>query len=117
MVGVETRRFGVEQEVIELARRLDIPTVTTFMGRGLLVGKDVPLQGTYMGVVGDARLARLVESSDALFLLGVLLSDTNFGLSERKIDFRTTVLACDGQVSLGYHTYPGIPLPPLWLRP
>jgi indolepyruvate decarboxylase len=36
MVGVEVRRFGLEEKVAELARRLGLPVVTSFMGRGLL---------------------------------------------------------------------------------
>jgi indolepyruvate decarboxylase len=110
VVGVEVRRFGLEPEVARLARTLGIPVATSFMGRGLLAGEDVPLQGTYLGVAGDPELTRLVESSDALILLGVILSDTNFGISRRKIDLRRSILAVDGQVSLGYHVYPDLPL-------
>ena len=110
MVGVEIRRYGLEDEVRELCQKLDIPVVTTFMGRGLLAGQDVPLQGTYMGMAGDSELTQLVENSDALMLLGVLLSDTNFGISEKKIDLRKTILASDGQVSLGYHSYLNMPI-------
>ena len=36
MVDVEVRRYGLEAKVAELTRRLGIPVVTTFMGRGLL---------------------------------------------------------------------------------
>lgn len=110
MVGVEIRRFGLEEEVRELAQKLDVPVVTTFMGRGLLAKQDVALKGTYMGKAGDREITGLVENSDALILLGVLLSDTNFGISEKKIDLRKTILASDGQVSLGFHSYLNMPL-------
>ena len=110
MVGVEIRRYGLEDAVMELCQKLDIPVVTTFMGRGLLAEKDVALKGTYMGRAGDANVTGLVENSDGLVLLGVLLSDTNFGVSEKKIDLRKTILASDGKVSLGYHNYQDIPL-------
>ena len=115
MVGVEIRRYGLEQEVALLSCKLGIPVVTTFMGKGLLAGQPVDLRGTYMGIAGEQSLTDLVESSDGLFLLGVLLSDTNFGISEKKIDLRKTVLACDGSVSLGFHVYPNIPLQELVL--
>ncbi len=115
MVGVEIRRYGLEQEVALLSRKLGIPVVTTFMGKGLLAGQPVDLRGTYMGIAGEQSLTDLVESSDGLFLLGVLLSDTNFGISEKKIDLRKTVLACDGSVSLGFHVYQNIPLQELVL--
>jgi len=110
MVGVEVRRYALEQKVAELARRLGLPVVTSFMGRGLLVGEDAPLAGTYLGVAGEPEVTRMVEESDALFLLGVILSDTNFGVSRRKIDLRHTIQALDRRVALGYHLYPEIPL-------
>ena len=115
MVGVEIRRYGLEQDVALLSRKLGIPVATTFMGKGLLAGQPVDFRGTYMGIAGEQALTELVESSDGLFLLGVLLSDTNFGISEKKIDLRRTVLACDGSVSLGFHTYHNIPLQELVL--
>jgi indolepyruvate decarboxylase len=113
MVGIEIRRYGIETEVAELARKLGIPVVTTFMGRGLLTDAEElsgVLAGTYLGVAGDPAITALVEQSDCLILLGVILSDTNFGVSEKKIDLRKTILACDGQVSLGFHLYPQLPL-------
>ena len=110
MVDVEVRRFGLEPQVAALARRLGIPVVTSFMGRGLLENADAPLVGTYLGLAGTAEVSTLVEDSDALLLLGVIVCDTNFGVSARRVDLRRAVQAFDGQVTLGFHTYPGIPL-------
>jgi indolepyruvate decarboxylase len=110
MVGIEVRRYRLEQEVAELARRLGVPVVTGFMGRGLLANADAPLRGTYLGMAGDPELTRLVEESDGLFLLGEIVSDTNFGASVRKIDLRKTVHAWKGEVRLGYHVYPDVQL-------
>ena len=109
MVDVEVRRYGVEDKVAALATRLGIPVVTTFMGRGLLSGHGVVL-GTYLGAAGQPEITNLVEGSDGLLLLGVILSDTNFAVSERKIDMRRAVLAIDRQIQVGHHAYPDIPL-------
>lgn len=110
MVGVEVRRFGLETKVGELARRLGVPVVTSILGRGLLSGIEAPLVGTYLGVAGRPEVTDLVEQSDALLLLGVIISDTNFGVSTRQIDLRKTIQALDQRVTLGYHTYSDIPL-------
>ncbi|MFO1398563.1 MAG: indolepyruvate/phenylpyruvate decarboxylase [Burkholderiales bacterium] len=110
MVGVEVRRFGLEARVAALASTLCVPVVTSIMGRGLLAETSTPPLGTYLGVAGEPELTKRVEDSDALFLLGEIISDTNFGVSVRKIDMRHTIRALDGQVTLGYHTYPDIPL-------
>jgi indolepyruvate decarboxylase len=108
LVGVEIRRFGIEAKVAELARRLALPVVTTFMGRGLMTGCNADLLGTYLGVAGPAAITRAVEDSDALLMLGVIISDTNFGVSETAIDMRGAILALDGAVTIAHHVYPRI---------
>jgi len=110
MVGVEVRRFDLEARVAALAVRLGLPVVTSMMGRGLLSGTATPPMGTYLGMAGSPEITERVERSDALFLLGVIVSDTNFGVSARKIDLRRTIRAQDGAVTLGFHTYADIPL-------
>lgn len=110
MVGVEVRRFGLEARVAELARRLGVPVVTTFMGRGLLADADVPLHGTYLGLAGDPAVTALVEGSDGLLLLGVIVSDTNFAVSAQRIDLRHTLHAFDDRVTMGHHAYHDVPL-------
>jgi indolepyruvate decarboxylase len=63
-----------------------------------------------MGVAGLPEVTRLFEESDGLFLLGEIICDTNFAVSETKIDMRKTIQALDGQVSIGYHRYSQLPL-------
>ncbi len=110
MAGVELRRYRLEAKVAQLARRLGLPVATSFMGRGLLTAPEAPLIGTYMGVAGDPEVTEMVENSDALLLLGVILSDTNFGVSARHINMRRVIAAADREVRLGFHIYPNVPL-------
>ncbi|MDO9072041.1 MAG: indolepyruvate/phenylpyruvate decarboxylase [Rubrivivax sp.] len=110
MVGVEVRRYGLEERVAELARRLACPVVTSFMGRGLLAEAEVPLLGTYLGLAGDLALSERVEQSDGLLLMGVIVSDTNFAVSSRRIDMRKTIQVYDGDVVMGHHVYPAVPI-------
>ena len=110
MVDIEVRRYGCEARVALLAERLGIPVVGTFMGRGLLSGHEGVVRGTYMGAAGQRAVTELVEGSDGLLLLGVILSDTNFAVSEQKIDMRRAMLAIDREVQVGHHVYPNVPL-------
>ena len=110
VAGVEIRRFGLEARVAELAHRLGLPLVTTFMGRGTFAGTDASVLGTYLGLAGDAALAERVEGSDAPLLLGVILADTNFGVSGRRLDARRTIVAADGEVVHRHRTYRRMPL-------
>ena len=108
LVDVEIRRYGVEAKVAALAARLGLPVVSTFMGRGLLSG--YPVAGTYLGAAGQPAITQLVEGSDALLLLGVILSDTNFAVSERAIDMRRAMLVLNREVQVGHHLYRDIPM-------
>ncbi|MBI5258885.1 MAG: indolepyruvate/phenylpyruvate decarboxylase [Burkholderiales bacterium] len=110
MVGVEVRRYGLEAKVAELARRLALPVVTSFMGRGLLSDAATPPLGTYLGLAGDPAISAQVEGSDALLLLGVIVSDTNFAVSAKRIDLRQAIQALEGRVVMGYHVYPAVPI-------
>ena len=110
MVDVETRRYGVEDKAAAVARALGIPVVTTFMGRGLLSAHSDVVRGTYLGTAGDRAITDLVEGSDGLLLLGVILCDTNFAVSERKVDMRRAMLAINREVRVGHHLYPSIPI-------
>lgn len=110
MVDVEIRRYGIEEQVAALARKLALPVVTTFMGRGLLETAGDVFAGTYLGAAGDPAVTRLVEDADLVLLFGVILSDTNFALSNRAPDPRRTILAAGREVQVGHHTYRDLPL-------
>jgi indolepyruvate decarboxylase len=55
-------------------------------------------------------ITKLVEDADTVLLLGVILSDTNFALSQRQFDARRTIMAVGRQVSIGHHTYRDVPI-------
>jgi indolepyruvate decarboxylase len=108
IVDVEIRRYGLEGRVTALARMLGLPVVSTFMGRGLLEQALDVLLGTYLGAAGDPAITKVVEEADALLLLGVIFSDTNFALSHRRLDPRRTIIAFDRAVRIGHHVYPDL---------
>jgi indolepyruvate decarboxylase len=110
IVDVEIRRYGVEAESAKLARALGLPVVTTFMGRGLMEDAPDVLAGTYLGAAGHPKITRLVEDADAMLLLGVIVSDTNFALSQRQLDPQRTMLAVGREVRVGHHVYRDVPI-------
>jgi indolepyruvate decarboxylase len=110
IVDVEIRRYGLEDRVAVLARKLGLPVVSTFMGRGLLEQAPDVLLGTYLGAAGDPAITEMVEEADALLLLGVIFSDTNFALSHRRLDPRRIIVASDRVGRIGYYVYEDLPI-------
>ncbi|MCW2218506.1 indolepyruvate decarboxylase [Bradyrhizobium japonicum] len=110
IVDVEIRRYRIEAKTAKLARALELPVVTTFMGRGLMEEAADVLAGTYLGAAGHPKITRLVEDADAMLLLGVIVSDTNFALSQRQLDAPRTMLAVGREVRVGHHVYRNVPI-------
>ena len=110
LLGVEVRRYGLETKVAALARKLNLPSATSFMARGILADRDAPLIGTYLGLAGEDAVRRSIERCDALLMLGVILCDTNFGVSKRMIDMRHAIHAFDGEVAIAHHVYRDVTL-------
>jgi indolepyruvate decarboxylase len=110
MVGVECRRFGLGPQIVRLAERWRIPVTTSFMGR-TAYPIDHPLYaGTYLGPAGHPRVMKLVEDSDCLLLLGVLLADTNMALRLTSLNPTKVVHAISRRVTVGHHSYDHVPL-------
>jgi len=110
LIGVESRRYGLEDKIGKLCKTLGIPVATSFMGRGLFAEHDLPLLGTYLGTAGDKHIAQSIEGADALLMLGVITSDTNFGVSGKNIDMRGAISAFDNAVNFAHYRYPDITL-------
>lgn len=110
LAGVEVRRYDLEAKVARLSQRLHLPIAVSFMGRGLFADTPCHLLGSYIGMAGDPEICQQIESADCLLMLGVILCDTNFGVSEQKLDMRRVINASDRQVKFGFHIYPDITL-------
>ena len=111
MVGVEVRRYGLEARVAELARRLAIPVVTSFMGRGLLpartcrAARHLPRPGRRSAAGRRGRAVRCAAAARRDRLGHQLRASPG-----KRIDLRHAIQALDGQVTLGHHVYPDLPL-------
>lgn len=113
MVDAEVRRYDCEAAVAALVRRLGLPVVTTFMGRGVLGGHGLPALDTYLGAASRADVRDQVEGADFLLMFGVIPSDTNFAEPRERLGLRSACHVLGRDVRIGHHHYHGIPLPDL----
>src|SRR6516165_1367525 len=111
-------RFGgmVSKNVLPRCRassacRSCLPAGRVYLhGTRLLEQAPDVLLGTYLGAAGDPAITEMVEEADALLLLGVIFSDTNFALSQHRLDARRIILAFDRTVRIGHHVYTDLPI-------
>jgi indolepyruvate decarboxylase len=113
LVGVEVDRFFLENQISELAAKLNIPIVSEFLARDVIPVDDPYYFGTYLGPAGNEVARRLVEDSDCLLMFGVIVADINLGIKLRRLKRESLVLCFSRQVLIGHHVYNGVPLKPL----
>ena len=110
LVGVEVDRFNLNDLALALAKRLNIPIVSDFLGRDTMPKDDSHYFGTYLGTAGNPVANTLVEKSDCLFMLGNILADMNLGIKLKKQKKENMILGFSRQVLIGHHAYSEVPL-------
>ena len=110
IVGVEVHRFGLQEKVLQLAEKLQIPVTSSFLGRGVFPTLHPQFIGTYLGSVSPKPLRRVVEESDCLLLLGEPMSDTSLGIAADCINQTNTILCISRDTFIRHHRYQDTPL-------
>lgn len=111
--GVEIRRYGLVSQVVALAERLNLPVVTSPLGKAAFPESHPNFVGVYMGLIGDDAARELAESSDCVIGLGVLFTDVDTGFFTAKLEQRNLILIDDQGVALSRRRYPGAPIGPV----
>jgi indolepyruvate decarboxylase len=105
LADVEVHRFHLQEQVVRLARRTNIPVAATLLGKSV-IGEHHPFYlGVYEGAMGREEVRRQVESSDCLVLLGVFMTDINLGVFTARLDPGRSIYATSERLSIGLHRY------------
>ncbi len=108
LADVEVHRFGLQEEVIDLAMRLGVPVCSTMLGKSAFPEGHPQYVGVYNGEAGDPRVRDIVEQSDCLLMLGVFMTDINLGLFTAHLDPSRTVYATSERIVIRHHEYTNV---------
>jgi indolepyruvate decarboxylase len=105
IADVEVHRFGLQETLLKLAQKTNIPVAATILGKSV-IGEQQPLYlGVYEGAMGREEVRRYVESSDCVILLGAFMTDINLGIFTARLDPGRSICATSEKLSIHYHTY------------
>ena len=105
LADVEVHRFGLQDQLLKLARKTNIPVTATVLGKSV-IGEDHPFYlGIYEGAMGRDDVRQYVESSDCVILLGAFMTDINLGIYTARLDPARSIYATSEKLSIRYHTY------------
>ncbi len=108
LADVEVHRFALQDALLKLARRTNIPVAATVLGKSV-IGEQHPFYlGVYEGALGRDDVRRYVEGSDCVIMLGAFLTDINLGVFTAQLDPLRTIYANSEKLSIRYHTYENV---------
>lgn len=108
--GEEIARFGLHDRLQRLAEKINIPVATSMLGKGVFNERHPLALGVYSGAdMSRPDVAKAVDESDCLIMLGVMQTDFNLGFIPLKIGKRKIVLATSDSCQIRNSFYKDIP--------
>ncbi|PYJ06953.1 MAG: preprotein translocase subunit Tim44 [Verrucomicrobia bacterium] len=105
LADVEVHRFGLQDLLLKLAEKTNIPVAATLLGKSV-VGEQHPFYlGVYEGAMGREEVRRYVESSDCVIMLGAFMTDINLGVFTARLEPARCIYATSEKLSVRYHNY------------
>jgi indolepyruvate decarboxylase len=111
IAGVEIHRFGLQDRVLALAEKYQIPIAATILGKSVVPEKHPLYVGLYEGAMGRSEVTQFVEESDCVLLLGAFMTDLNLGIFTACLDPARCVYVTSEQLRIRHHHYHQVSLP------
>lgn len=110
VAGVELHRFGLQNELMALAERTQIPIATTILGKSVISEHHPLFVGLYEGAIGRNEVTAFVEQSDLILLLGTFMTDINLGIYTANLDLDKCVYATSEALQISHHHFHSVAL-------
>ncbi|HEY9407534.1 MAG TPA: thiamine pyrophosphate-binding protein [Nitrososphaera sp.] len=108
IAGVEIHRFGLQDKLLRLTYKTNIPVVATVLSKSVISEDHPSYLGVYEGAMGHQSVREYVESSDCLILLGALMTDINFSISPTPIEQSKSIYVTSEKLSIKYHNFENV---------
>lgn len=109
LCGIGIRRFGAVSQVEQLASRLQVPMMTTLLGRACLDQHHPYYAGVFVDQHDQTQLKRLQES-DLIILLGVIQNDSNFAAHPQLFAAEKLLVIGQGELKMPGVIYHDLPI-------
>ena len=108
VAGVEIHRFGLQDELLELAERSRIPIAATVLGKSVIRETHPLYVGLYEGALGHRDVTQFVEDSDCVLLAGAFMTDINLGIYTANLDSARCIDATSEHLRIRHHHFRGV---------
>ncbi len=105
LADVEVHRFGLQEALLELLKKTNIPFASTILGKSVISERHPLYLGVYEGAMGRDAVREYVESSDCLIVLGAFMTDINLGVYTARLDPSRSINATSEKLVIRYHNF------------
>ncbi|HEV8539856.1 MAG TPA: thiamine pyrophosphate-binding protein, partial [Nitrospiraceae bacterium] len=112
LAGAEIYRFGLQDHLLRLVERMNVPVASTLLGKSV-IREDHPLSiGVYSGLISRDEIIQFVDEADCLLLLGSILTDVeDVGSHAARLAQGRTVHATADGITIKHHRYDDVRFP------
>ena len=108
IAGVEIHRFGLQDQLLQLIKKTNIPVAATVLSKSVISELHPQYLGIYEGVMGNESVLEYVESSDCLIILGTLMTDIYLNIFASQIYNGQAIYITNEKLSIGHHDYENV---------
>ena len=105
LADVEVHRFGLQELLLALLEKTNIPFASTILGKSVMSEQHPLYLGVYEGAMGREDVRDYVESSDCVVMLGTFMTDINLGIYTARLDPARSISATSEKLSIRYHVF------------
>lgn len=108
--GAEVRRFKLQDKLVAFVQALNLPVVTSILGKASFPESHPNFIGNYFGQFGNPKVKEYVESSDCIISIGTVLTEMETAGYTAKLPVENLIQATAREVVIGHHSYHGVDL-------
>lgn len=108
--GAEVRRFALQDKLVAFVQALNLPVVTSILGKASFPESHPNFIGNYFGQFGNPKVKEYVEDSDCIISIGTVLTEMETAGYTAKLPVENLVQATAREVVIGHHSYQGVDL-------
>jgi indolepyruvate decarboxylase len=110
IVGIETFRYKLQREIVDLVEKMGAPCMTTVLAKGAFPMDHPQHMGVNIGTISPPPIRERVDEADLVLNLGTLLTDMNLGSRLPTLPREKSIWAVQNKVDISYHTYTDVTL-------
>jgi indolepyruvate decarboxylase len=108
--GAQIRRFNLLPKIVSLVDALNLPVVTSILGKASFPESHPNFIGAYFGRFGEPVVREYVESADCIICLGAVLTEMETGGYTAELPAQKLILANAHETTIGHHNFANVDL-------